>query len=418
MRSFKIVAVVLFALGHLTSIAQQPKIPDLSQRLMVGDAFVPPASVLLMRGTDSKIDWKALEDKVVLLDLFETTCGTCIQIMPHLQELEKKHSDIFKVLVVTPQDKQTMTDFFNKNKYLEEHQVNLPVIYSDTYIRKLFPYKSIPQAILLYRGKVQAITSSGFVNSDNILSLYREGAINLPLKDDFGRGDLAAAIRVDRGGVKAGVIFSGYQDGVDYQPWRFEQDSLTGLYKSSLYNASMYGTLLSLSSKAKMLDPLFFPRMDRVVWKVADSTRYENFGSPADVWLIDHAISYERYDRKGRPDSIQARIVMDDFERLYGVRVYIGSKAMPCLVLGPVEAIPFDKKGTEVMTYKGTTALSIFLDYGGKFPPAIDEAKKEGMIRLEPYGTLEELNRQLAAYGIKGEIKERDVDVLVIEEVD
>ncbi len=418
MRSFKIVAVVLFTLGHLPSIAQQTKVYDLSQRLMVGDTFVPPPSVQMMRGTDSKIDWKALEDKVVLLDLFETTCGTCIQIMPHLQELEKKHSDIFKVLVVTPQDKQTMTDFFNKNKYLKEHRINLPVIYSDNYIRKLFPYKSIPQAILLYRGKVQAITSSGFVNSDNILRLHREGEIKLPLKDDFGKASLVTDVDMDKGGIKAGIIFSGYQDGVEYQPWRFGQDSLTGLYKSSLYNASMYGTLLSLSSKAKMLDPLFFPRMDRVVWKVADSTQYENFGSPADVWLIDHAVSYERYDRKGRPDSLQARIVMDDFERLYGVKVYVGAKAMPCLVLEPVETVPFDKKGTEVMTYKGTTALSIFLDYGGKFPPTVDEAKKEDMIQLEPYSTLEELNLQLAAYGVKGEIKERNVDVLVIEEVD
>jgi len=399
-------------------MAQQSKGVDLSQRLKVGDAFAPPPSVRLMRGTDSKIDWKALEDKVVLFDLFETSCGACIQIMPHLQELEKKHGDIFKVFIVTPEDKQTITDFFKKNKYLKEHQVNLSVIYSDSYLRKLFPYKSIPQAILLYKGKVQAITSSGFIDSDNILRLHGEGEIKLPLKDDFGKGNLTTAVDRGKNGVKPSVIFSGYQDGVDYQPWRFELDSVTGLYKSSLYNSSMYGALLSLSSKAKMLDPLFFPRMDRVVWKVGDSTRYENFDKVVDVWLVDHAVSYERYDRNARPDSLQARIIMDDFERLYGVRAYVGKRRMPCLVFKQVQIVPYDRVGTEVMTYKGTTALSIFLDYGGKFPPVIDEIKKDGKIQLEPYATLEELNRQLVAHGIKGYIEEREIEALVIEEVD
>lgn len=418
MKKIKTGIFLIYIMSCMSLVAQQSKVVDLSQRLNVGDVFNPPAKVQLMRSTEGKIDWKALEDKVVLLDLFETSCGTCIQIMPHLQELQKQHKDIFKVFVVTPQDKQTMVDFFNKNKYLKEHQVNLPVIYSDNYLRKLFPYKSIPQAILLYKGKVQAITSSGFINSENIQQLHKEGKIALPLKDDFGKASLVSDANVDNRGIKAGVIFSGYQNGVDYQPWRFELDSLTGLHKSSLYNASMYGALLSLCSKAKMLSPLFFPRMDRVVWKVADSTKYENFNEPADVWLVDHAVSYERYDQRSRPDSIQARIIMDDFERLYGVKAYVGTKRMPCLVLKPFEAVAYKGSGAQGKIYKGTTALSIFLDYEGKFPPAIDEVKKDVRIELERYDDLNALNRQLAAYGVKGEIEECEITVLVIEETD
>ena len=417
MKILKIGFVLIYVLNYMSVSAQQAKVYDLSQRLHVGDTFVPPSSVNLMRGKDSKIDWKALEDKVVLLDLFETSCGACIQIMPHLQELEEKHGDIFKVIIVTPEDKRVMTDFFKKNQYVKEHKVNLSVIYSDSYLRKLFPYKSIPQAVLLYKGKVQAITSSGFIDSDNILRLHKDGKIKLPLKDDFGKANLTADLSNAKEQIKAGVIFSGYQDGINSQPWKFELDSLTGLYKSSLYNMSIYGALLSLASKAKIKET-YLPRRDRVVWKVKDPNRFDNFSErTTDVWLVDNGISYERYDVNVRPDSIQARIIMDDFERLYGVRAYVGKKRMPCLVLKPDEIIPYHNKTTEVMTYKGTKALSIFLDYGGNFPPAIDEIGRDDKIRLEPYENLEQLNRQLANYGMKGYIEERDIEVLIIEEI-
>ncbi|WP_158499912.1 TlpA family protein disulfide reductase [Sphingobacterium paucimobilis] len=418
-KKIKIGIVLIYIMSCMSLAAQQSKVVDLSQRLNVGDIFNPPAKVQLMRSTDEKIDWKALEDKVVLLDLFETTCGTCIQIMPHLQELQKKHVDIFKVFVVTPQDKQTMVDFFKKNKYLKEHKVNLPVIYGDNYLRKLFPYKSIPQAILLYKGKVQAITSSGFINSENIQQLHKEGKIALPLKDDFGKASLINDQNIDNGGIKAGVIFSGYQNGVDYQPWRFELDSLTGLHKSSLYNASMYGALLSLASQAK-IKASYVPRFDRVIWNVKDSTKYENFSEqPSDVWLVDHAVSYERYDMRIRTDSIQARIIMDDFVNLYGVRAYESTKKMPCLVLKKCPVVDYDGKDVgRKMTYVGTAVLAGFLDYTTLFPPVVDEAKVETRIQIGTYATIEDLNQQLAAYGVKGQVEQREIKVLVIEEVD
>lgn len=418
MRNLIVGVIFTFVVLPTLLLAQRSKlVTDLSDRLHVGDTFVPPSSVQLMRGEKSKIDWKALEDKVVLLDLFETSCATCIQLMPHLQELQKKHSDIFKVFVVTPQDESTMKAFFQKNKYLKEHQVNLPVIYGDDYLRKLFPYKSIPQAILLYKGKVQAITASGFINSDNILSLYEKGVVDLPLKDDFGKGDLLVVANGSKTKIKAGVLFSGYQDGVNYQPWKFELDSITGLYKSSLYNSSMYGALLSVATKAKIKDS-YMPRMDRVMWKVKDSTEYDNFDQLEEVWLLDHGISYERYDRHARPDSIQARIIIDDFKKMYGVSVYENTKRMPCLVLRKDKANSDSAVQKEGMLYSGTKALAMFLDYKGGLPPSIDEANVEVRMRIGDYQNLAELNQQLAAYGIKGVIEEREIKVLVIEECD
>ncbi|MFD2553097.1 TlpA family protein disulfide reductase [Sphingobacterium tabacisoli] len=403
---------------HINLIAQNAKVIDLSKRLYVGEQFTPPSSIKLMRGMENKINWKALYDKVVLIDLFETSCGSCIQIMPHLQELEKKHGNIFKVIIVTPEDKKTMTDFFHKNEYLKEHKVNLPVIYQDDYFRKMFPYKSIPQAILLYQGKVQAITSSGFITSDNILKLHQQGSIDLPLKDDFGKGNLLAASGSVTEILKAGVFFSGYQSDVNYQPWKFETDSVTGLYRSSIFNSGIYSALKSLMANAKLLDKYFVPRMDRVVWKVKDSTIYENFSAnPKEVWLVDNGISYERYDRIKRPDSIQALEIMYDFESIYGVKIYLDKKLMPCLVLKSCVAVPSKEKKEGQMVYVGSKVFATFLDYVNQFPPVIDEVNIDTRIEVGNVKTLEELNKQLVVYGIRGEIEERKIDVLVVEEV-
>lgn len=403
---------------HINLFAQNAKMIDLSKRLYVGEQFTPPSSIKLMRGMETKINWKALKDKVVLIDLFETSCGACIQIMPHLQELEKKHADIFKVIIVTPEDKKTMTHFFHKNEYLKEHKVNLPVIYQDDYFRKLFPYKSIPQAILLYQGKVQAITSSGFITSDNILKLHQQGSINLPLKDDFGKGRLLSESGKSTQSLKAGVFFSGYQSDVNYQPWKFETDSATGLYRSSIFNAGVYSALKSLLHRAKKLDQYFVPRMDRLVWKVKDSTIYENFSDgPKEVWLVDNGISYERYDRTKRADSIQALEILRDFERLYGVKAYMGRKNMSCVVLKPCAPILLEGDTSEKMTYEGSKTFAVFMDYVGRFPPIIDEVNIKTKILVGSSETLEDLNKQLAVYGIRGYLEEREIEAIVIEEV-
>lgn len=421
MKNFKsfIALLICTVLFNNLSYSQKKQNVDFSQALRLGDNFVPPKDVEIMRGKDKSIDWKSLENKVVLLDFFSTSCGTCIQIMPHLQELEQKHPDKFKVIIVTAQDKETLEQFFAKNKYLKEHQVNLPVIYNDSYFHELFPHNSEPHEVLLFRGKVQAITSSGSINEASILKLFKENVIDLPLKDDYGFGNLFEKLNQTESGLKAGVIFSGYQNGIPFQSWKFEQDSLSGLFKSSHYNNSIYGALLSLTSHANTRDNNYIPRMDRVVWKVRDSTKYYDFKDEKDTWMVKNAISYERFDRQVRADSIQARIILEDFLNFYGLKAYEGNKMMECLILSPCPVEPYvGKELIETVTYRSTTAFSVFTDFALKFPPVVDLVKNDSLlIKIGKYETLQELNKQLMAYGIKAEIGKAEKKVLVIEEV-
>lgn len=391
--------------------AQQNKEIDLTNRLYVGDTFTAPSNVQLMRGELEKVDWKGLEGKVVLLDFFSTSCGSCIESMPKLQQLQNQYSDIFEVIMVGWQDRRTLEKLFRKNEYLKEHKVNLPVIYADSYLKSLFPHLSVPHAVLLYRGKVQAITTTNFVTAVNIEKLYKEGSIVLPLKDDFGSRELSDSK------TNLGVTVMGYQDGVPYRGWTFEKDSISGLIKSSLYNASIFAALKALGSKARLQQSLYIPRMDRVVWKVRDSTRYYNFDNDP-YWDMANKICYERYDSIARPDSIQALSVLKDFETFFGVKVYKGMKRMRVLQLNPTAIKAYvAPKGLESMVYMGSAVFAGFTDLSEVFPPVVDNIKSDSKMEIHPYKSLEELNKQLAVYGIKAEYGMQEVEVLVIEEL-
>ncbi|WP_164112069.1 MULTISPECIES: TlpA family protein disulfide reductase [Sphingobacterium] len=403
--------IIGLVLGTGIVQAQAKWVPDLSKRLYVGDTFIAPSTVQLMRGGLTRVDWKALENKVVLLEFFDTSCGSCIEAMPKLQKLRDQYPDKFEVLLVGWQDRATLEKLFSSNTYLKENKVNLPVIYADSYLKSLFPHRSVPHAVLLYRGKVEVITTTNFVTAANIERLYKEESIVLPLKDDFGSRELSDSKK------NLGIKIVGYQDGVPYQGWRFEQDSLSGLIKSSLYNASMFAGLKALASKAKLQQSLYIPRMDRVVWKVRDSIRYYNFANDP-YWDITYKICYERYDSIARSDSLQAQVVLKDFEAFLGVRVYKGTKRMRVLELKPAAVKAYNaSKKQEAMTYMGSAVFAGFTDLSEVFPPVVDNVKSDAKMEIHPYKTLKELNAQLAAYGIKAEYGTADVEVLVIEEL-
>ncbi|ERJ61223.1 hypothetical protein M472_20945 [Sphingobacterium paucimobilis HER1398] len=403
--------IIGLVLGTGIVQAQAKWVPDLSRRLYVGDIFTAPSTVQLMRGGLKRGDWKMLENKIVLLEFFDTSCGSCIEAMPKLQQLREQYPDMFEVLLVGWQDRGTLEKLFSSNAYFRENKVNLPVIYADSYLKSLFPHRSVPHAVLLYRGKVQAITTSNFITEGNIQKLYKEGVIELPLKDDFGKRELSDSQK------KIGVTIMGYQDGVPYQGWRFERDSLSGLIKSSLYNASIFAALKSLSAKARLQQSLYIPRMDRVVWKVKDSIRYYNFAN-APYWDMANKICYERYDSIARSDSLQARTVLKDFETFFGVKVYEGLKLMQVLELKPIAIRAYiPPKGQKSMTYLGTTAFAGMTDYSEQFPPVLDRVKSEVKMEIYPYRSLEELNIQLAAYGIKAEYGMAEMEVVVVEEL-
>lgn len=417
MEHLKLIALqICLLITFSTSHAQSNQKVDFSKALKVGDTFTPPSSVQLMRGEVKKIDWKALENKVVILDFFDTFCGTCIEVMPELQELQHKLKDKLQIFNVAWQDKATLDKFYATNTFLKENKVNLPVIYADNYLKERFPHQGVPHVIFLFKGKVHAITGNRLVTEENILKLFNEGIIKLPLKNDFGKGDLAGQIDQDKQQIKEGVWITGYQDGVSGESMRIKKDSISGLIKTSFYNESISNAIKFTWAKIKPGNYITGP--NRRVFNVKNPEKYYDFGNEGDVWYMKNGICYERLDKMERADSAQARIVLNDLHNFFGIRSYKTMKEIDCLIFKPCPVKPYEGKALEgAMDYMGTSILATMTDMGEQFPPVLDLVKSDQKITIGTYSNLEDFNEQLAAYGIEAVLGRGMLEVLVIEEV-
>lgn len=419
MKNLKLIALHICLLVVFGTLHAQtnPKV-DFSKALKVGDNFIPPSSVQLMRGQVKKIDWKALENKVVILDFFDTFCGTCIQSMPELQELQHKLGDKLQIFNVAWQDKATLDKFYATNEFLKENHVNLPVIYADTYLKERFPHQSAPHVIFLFKGKIHAITGNRLVTEENILKLYNTGTVSVPLKDDFGKGDLAGQIDNASQKNREGVWITGYQDGVPAESMRIKKDSISGLIKTSFYNVSIYDAIQFTWAKIRGTQAQYIPRAERRILKVKDPNRYVDLSNMGDMWYSENAICYERLDKIERPDSARARMVLNDLHNFFGIRSYKTMQEIDCLIFKPCPVKPYTGKTLEkAMNYANSSVLAVMTDLGEQFPPVLDLVHSKEKIKIAPYANLEEFNEQLAAYGIEAVLGRGMQEVLVVEEV-
>jgi len=416
----KILKFILLFIAFYASqaLGQQGASKDLSKALHITDSFVPPKEVKIMRGNLKKMDWKAFDNKIIILDFFDTYCTACIKAMPKLQGLQNKLADKLQIFTVTWQDKPTMERFFNTNGFVKQHKINIPVIYSDSTLKSLFPHAGIPHVAIIYKGKVKAITMTEFITEENLLKLYESGNIQLPLKDDFAVGDLAA--KLDAGGMsmKAGVIISDFQNGVPSYKHGIVMatDSTTGKFKSSFYNKPLVMALKAIWSRIKR--PTYIPRPERFVLKVKDESSYRDLKNEGEVWLQKHGICYERFDLVKRPDSLQALMLLNDLHSYFGLKSYFDKKEMDCLVLRSCPVVPYD--GPEIkdaFNYENSSVFATFLDISYQFPPAVDLVKNKTKMKIGGYQDLEGLNKQLRAYGIEAKVEKSKIEVFVIEEV-
>lgn len=75
----------------------------------------PPLAIAEWYGSEP-LTLDGLKGKVVLLDFWNTFCGPCRKLIPHLEELHKKHkADGLAVIGITEDDKADLEAFLKKN---------------------------------------------------------------------------------------------------------------------------------------------------------------------------------------------------------------------------------------------------------------------------------------------------------------
>lgn len=102
----------------------------------------------------------------------------------------------------------------------------------------------------------------------------------------------------------------------------------------------------------------------------------------------------------------------------YGVKIYAAMRKIPVLFLKTTSVQSYVAPiGANMLVYKSTTVLAGFTDLNKKFPPMVDLVNSDVEITIHDYASMEELNAQLAAYGMKVELGEAEMEVMIVEEI-
>ncbi|TJY66719.1 redoxin domain-containing protein [Sphingobacterium alkalisoli] len=402
---------LIFVCSAMWATAQ--KQIDLSQRVAIGEPIPPMHPFTALHTGGVPVSVNASLDKIILLDFFDTYCVNCIASLPKLQKLQGEFGDSLQIVLVSWQDSAVLQRFWNTNPTVTENGIQLPIIYGDTLLRKYFPHQGIPHVAWLYQNKLQAVTHSDFVDHTALSKLARDRKIKLPVKNDFV--NLDSQVETPTSKLQGSVVLEGFRDATPSAGYSYLQDTITDLFRTTFVNMPISGAYTAIWSKIKKPD--FLMKNERYVWLVEDSIRYKNFGTAGNSqrWLAENAICYARYDRNHRREEDQARAVLNDLNGFLGLNVYWSTRKMPCVVISG----KFKKQGAEGEGQKmeGTGVLAFLIDYSDKYPPVVDNVKTKETMVIPEFESIAELDRYLKRYGLRAQLQEEEIEVLVFEEI-
>lgn len=419
--------------------APDPKIKNLKVGDRVPDILIPK----IIRDTKTSAKMSDFNDQLLILDFFDTFCGSCIDALPKLDSLQKIFGNKIKILTVSYQSEEVMRNFFNTNKYLLSKKVQLPCAVEDKILGSHFQYKLISHEVWIYKGIVVAITGTDYVTAENIQTILDGKKVNWPVKNDMVDFDAKRPIfeqqETDQYNTKNGFLnysaLVGHRDGVDYKEGiKTTYDSVRNFYRTRFYNFDIVSTFRALSALSKttpieknarspvMLTPA------RLILNVNDKSKYvydKSYGFRTD-WDRENQICYEFVTAKFMEEKARLKYIIDDLSLKLGVTVGWEKRKMKCLVLVKTREISNLDSLNKVRNVELKDGWQIdmpgiqlmYFDLDGKYPPVFNDTGFTGQMIIGGDTRLEGLKKQLQQYGCDIIEEEREAYVFVITEND
>jgi len=173
--------------------------------------------------------------KLVILDLWSTTCSSCIAAFPHMEQLQKQFSDKIQILLVDPYLIKYDTEERVKHalalmKARTGYYPSLPIPIRAGIIDKYFPRRSVPHEVWIGPdGRLLAITEMAEITAEHIQSFLNKEPLSLPVKNDwaFNREQpMKDGRQVYRAMFSSGDAGLGHGSGTRYN----DQKQVTGVY--------------------------------------------------------------------------------------------------------------------------------------------------------------------------------------------
>jgi len=140
-----------------------------SQTTAIAAGKKMPAIVFekLYNAGTSRIELSKISNKVVMVEFWNTRCGTCLKQVPKLAALQKKFKHDLLVVLVTSEDKEVVERYFDKRPELKS--LGLPVAYGETQLENLVELPYVPYIGWIGKDKIfKGFTGAVDVTEENI----------------------------------------------------------------------------------------------------------------------------------------------------------------------------------------------------------------------------------------------------------
>nr|WP_315402003.1 TlpA disulfide reductase family protein [uncultured Sphingobacterium sp.] len=181
---------------HLADSSALPhKVQDLFQALKPGDKMPDsfwdmPMELDDFKGKKSNFKFSDMKGRVIIFDFWATTCKSCIENIPHMEQIQGKYPDELAIILVNSKRNRDTQGRINATmkRYKEQYKydIGLFTILDDTLLTTLFPHNAIPStAWINQQGIYMGNTMSNEVNEQNIESILKTGKADMAVTQTY-----------------------------------------------------------------------------------------------------------------------------------------------------------------------------------------------------------------------------------------
>lgn len=424
----------------LNSLSAQTKaslvLPDNSNALSIGDKVPDISFDNMVNGKTRKAKLSDFNGKLVLLDFWATSCGSCISAFPRLDSLQKEYRDKIQIILVGSgfskkyESAEKIEAFFSKWKQRTKQKLDLPHDAGNIFANALFPHQTISHVAWIGAdGTVKAITGSTEVTQKNIKAILNNEKIMLRFKKDVDYDWSIPLFINGNGGDGKNIMFhsviSSYTEGIG------------GTRVNTLPDKPGFVTgITSLNSSIPQLYqdaiPEIYPFASNrfILEHVKDPSRY--FGDFASYeWIKGNLYCYELITSPVE-QSVAQKWMKDDLDKYLGLSTIIDKRVVKCLVIkttgdttkaqtkGGISETNIEEKTSAARYIKNmplnvlARRLNVLLSQ-----PVIDETNFKSNVDIElptDLSKIDILKQYLKEYGFSIEEGERELDMFIISE--
>lgn len=448
-----ILLMVFNANGQKTYNVPNQKMANLPN-LSIGDQLPDFVISKIINANQKMANTADYKNQLLIIDFWATSCSGCVEALPKMDALQKKFGSKIKVLPVTYEKEANVIVFWKNNKYTKN--LSLPSVIEDKVFASYFKHKSIPHEVWVYQGKVIGITSSDFVDADNIQTVLNGQPVNWPVKNDFYVFDAVKQLlfapdpnQIDTTStfMKYAAI-SDYKEAVNAEGFGGSgiiRDPTKKTIRAFFLNHAIYNAYLInwnyLIKPADLVRPTFSLTPNQIVWEVLDKSKYVFIeGSGAlQSWLTRNGICFESVNPDtGQTDAAVHKSIIADLDRLLGLHARWEKRKEKVLVLVRTNKnIQLKSKQTLTGQYddrlivKGAlhqfrdlplNSLTSQMNKEADNPYVFDETaytdKVDMNLNFSSWTDITGIKRALQHYGLDLKEEERLVDKFIFTELD